>query len=446
MKVSVVTPTHDTRWLLETWRSLAAQTHADFEWLVSVNDKTGSRTRVQMRASEVALLTGGDPRVRVILDYSVFEGVGSRKKTAFSEASGEVLVELDHDDLLTSDALAEVAAAFEDPDVGFVYSDYADFDGSKDVGEQGEVTYRHPAVRPGWVANGFKFYEREISDSPRPGTYECVSGFPPTAMAVGLIFWAPNHLRAWRSSVYKDLGGHNPAYKIADDHELVVRSYLATRFRHIDRPLYLYRVSDDNTWKKNIKEIEELSRKLQYEYLERLVLREAELLGMPSFDLGSAIVARQGWKTVDAEVDPTSTVKLDVVADLRQRWPWEDGSVAAFRASDLLEHLPDKAHTMSEVWRCLRPGGWLLSATPSTDGRGAFQDPTHVSYWNQNAFWYWCRREQARYIRNKDVKFQEVHLYTQFPSKWYEEHDIPYVYANLVAIKPGYEGPGDKGI
>ncbi len=26
---------------------------------------------------------------------------------------------------------------------------------------------------------------------------------------------------------------------------------------------------------------------------------------------------------------------------------------------------------------------------PSTDGRGAFQDPTHVSFWNINSFMYY---------------------------------------------------------
>ncbi len=443
MKISVVTPTHDTKWIKEAWLSLKAQTHEDFEWLVSVNDRSGTRTRIRARAAEVNLLTGGDARVRVVEDNSVFEGVGARKKTAFSEASGEVLLEMDHDDMLAPNALEEVAKAFEDPEVGFVYSDYADFDGSATGEDQGQVTYRHPQVRPGWVANGFKFYDYFI-DGPRPAVYECVRSFPPTAMAVGLIYWAPNHLRAWRASVYKEVGGHDPAYKVCDDHELVVRTYLVTKFRHVELPLYLYRVSDDNTWKKNIDEIARLTKNVQYQYLERLVLREASLLQMPVYDLGSALVAREGWKTVDVE-ESEGGRKMDVVADLNERWPWEDGSVAAFRASDFLEHLPDKAHTMSEIHRCLRPGGWLLSATPSTDGRGAFQDPTHVSFWNQNSFWYWTRKEQARYIRNKAVQFQEVHLYTQFPTKWYEDNNISYVYANLVAVKSDYDGPGEKG-
>jgi O-antigen biosynthesis protein len=382
MKISVVTPTHDTQWMREAWQSLLAQTHADFEWLVFVNDKTGGRTRVQARANEVAAMTGGDPRVRVVLDYSVFEGVGSRKKTAFADASGEILLELDHDDMLTANALAEVAKAFEDPEIGFVYSDYADFDGAEPFGDelvQGSITYRHPDVRQSWINNGFQFYDRQILGSPRPGFYECVRAFPPIALAMSLIFWAPNHLRAWRADVYRAVGGHNPEYKLCDDHELVIRTYLISKFHHIPLPLYLYRVSGDNTWAKNIDEIDRLTRALQSQYLERLVLREAVLSGLPAYDLGSAIVGREGWRTVDIERNPEGP-KIDVVADLRERWPWEDGSVAAFRASDFLEHLPNKAHTMSEIWRCLKPGGWLLSCTPSTDGRGAFQDPTHCCH------------------------------------------------------------------
>jgi len=44
---------------------------------------------------------------------------------------------------------------------------------------------------------------------------------------------------------------------------------------------------------------------------------------------------------------------------------------------------------MNAIYRALVPGGCLLAATPSTDGRGAFQDPTHCSFWNiTDSFWY----------------------------------------------------------
>ncbi len=39
---------------------------------------------------------------------------------------------------------------------------------------------------------------------------------------------------------------------------------------------------------------------------------------------------------------------------------------------------------MNEIWRICKPGATLDILVPSTDGRGAFQDPTHVSFWNIN--------------------------------------------------------------
>lgn len=80
----------------------------------------------------------------------------------------------------------------------------------------------------------------------------------------------------------------------------------------------------------------------------------------------------------------------DVIADLSQRWPWEDSTVTEIQAWDIFEHLPSKQHTMNEAFRVLVPGGLLRMVVPTTDGRGAFQDPTHVSFWTPNDLWYWC--------------------------------------------------------
>ncbi|HCV42877.1 MAG TPA: hypothetical protein DGH68_05300 [Bacteroidetes bacterium] len=75
-------------------------------------------------------------------------------------------------------------------------------------------------------------------------------------------------------------------------------------------------------------------------------------------------------------------------ADLRVSWPCVDSTVDFILAKDIIEHLPDKIHTMNEAWRVLKPGGVMQVEVPTTEGRGAFQDPTHVSYWNANSFFY----------------------------------------------------------
>ena len=100
---------------------------------------------------------------------------------------------------------------------------------------------------------------------------------------------------------------------------------------------------------------------------------------------------------------------------------------------DALEHMKNPIHTMKEIYRCLIPGGWLLSETPSTDGRGAFQDPTHISFWNSNSFWYYTRREQAAYI-GTPVRFQASRIANYYPSPWHKDHQIVYVKAHLMKI------------
>lgn len=86
----------------------------------------------------------------------------------------------------------------------------------------------------------------------------------------------------------------------------------------------------------------------------------------------------------------------DILADLNAEWPWEDDSVDEIHAYDVIEHLKDKISTMNEAWRVLKPSGRLHIIVPTTDGRGAFQDPTHVSYWTPNDFDYYEHGNFAR--------------------------------------------------
>ena len=77
--------------------------------------------------------------------------------------------------------------------------------------------------------------------------------------------------------------------------------------------------------------------------------------------------------------------------------------------------------------------GLAAVATPSTDGRGAFQDPTHVSFWNSNSFWYYSRADQNRFI-DCPIRFQANRLKNFFPSEWHREHQIVYLKADLLKV------------
>lgn len=94
--------------------------------------------------------------------------------------------------------------------------------------------------------------------------------------------------------------------------------------------------------------------------------------------------ADDSFQQVDLEHYNTDLIRYD-------KWPWQSSSVEEIVADDIIEHLHNKIRTMNEIHRVLMPGGLAHIFVPTTDGRGAWQDPTHVSYWNRNSFWYYTK-------------------------------------------------------
>jgi len=89
-------------------------------------------------------------------------------------------------------------------------------------------------------------------------------------------------------------------------------------------------------------------------------------------------------------IDFDSACQPDLLCDVTEGLPIDDNSVDVVRAFDFLEHIPlgKTIFVIDEIWRVLKPGGIFEHFTPSTDGRGAFMDPTHLSFWNINSWLY----------------------------------------------------------
>jgi SAM-dependent methyltransferase len=85
---------------------------------------------------------------------------------------------------------------------------------------------------------------------------------------------------------------------------------------------------------------------------------------------------------------------VDKVHDLNNGIPFPDEMFDEVRAHDAIEHIKDGRFMMREIWRVLKPNGRVDILVPSTDGRGAFQDLTHVSFWNENSFKYWTNDQE----------------------------------------------------
>jgi predicted SAM-dependent methyltransferase len=165
--------------------------------------------------------------------------------------------------------------------------------------------------------------------------------------------------------------------------------------------------------------------------LEKLALKFASVKNLLAIDMGSAHNKPDGYLGVD-QYDEEG---VDIVCNVGTGLPLDDNSVGVIRAVDFIEHVKDGVALFNEFYRVLAPGGYLITRTPSTDGRGAFQDPTHVAFYNENSFWYYTNPFYRKFVPEITCDFTAVNLYTYFPSEWHEAHKIPYVAADLVANK-----------
>ena len=397
--LSVFTPSHDPRWLPDLYDSLLAQDHENWEWIILLNN--GAKWACE------------DHRVFIHHHRGEETAVGFLKRLAVERTHSDILVEVDHDDIVAPHALRTITETFAaNPHAGFVYSD------ASQINEDGSPNYELFDLTHGW-----SYYEQ--------GEYLIAHSMAPLPHNISYIWYAPNHVRAFTREAYDKAGGYDASREIADDHDLMCRLYQVTDFVRIPEPLYFQRLHPTNTQKVRNADIQVETQALYEQHVQANALAWADRSGLQCLDFGAAHNKPDGYLGVDLhDADLVGDV-LDVLSKL------PDDSCGVIRAVDFLEHVTDKVRLMNEIHRVLAHGGMLLSLTPSTDGRGAFQDPTHIAFWNENSFWYYTDPNYASFVTDITCRFQVSKINTFFPSDWHAEHQISYVQANLIALKDG---------
>ena len=225
---SVFTPLYNSRpqFLFYAYDSLCRQTLDNWEWVL-VDDSPEPMTWVTEYFK-----THPDPRVKYYRIEPTRGNIGLSKWRAACMTTGTWLVELDHDDMFVPFAFETMMkASVQFKDAGFIYSDTEDIDANgyhidKIFGESFAFDFGHP----------YKCDGHYINDSPNLNS-----------ATIRHIVGMPNHVRAWRRDVYFAIGGHNQMARIADDYELCVRTFLATKMVRIKYPLYKQRMYDGNS-------------------------------------------------------------------------------------------------------------------------------------------------------------------------------------------------------
>ncbi len=201
--ISVLTPVYRTKpgLLRQTVESVRGQCYPRWE-LILVADGPQPKRLTRM----IARLAAADPRIRA-LELPEQSGISGATNKALSEARGEYIALLDHDDLLAPHALCEVAQLIcRHPETDFVYTDEDKVDGRN----------RHFQARfkPEW--------------SPE--------------LLLSQMYTA--HLSVYRRAIARQIGGFRGAFDGSQDYDFALRFTERTeRVRRIPRVLYHWRAT-----------------------------------------------------------------------------------------------------------------------------------------------------------------------------------------------------------
>lgn len=207
-RFSIITPVYNLPLdiLAETVASVVSQTYENWEWIL-VDDRSPDSHVLPALEEHAAR----DPRIRVF-SRETNGGIVAASNDAIEHASGEFIALLDHDDLLTKDALATMSRAIDllPDDIDYIYSD------EDKVLEDG--TLGHAFRKPDWSPERFRHH-----------MYTC-------------------HLSVLRTSLVRELGGFRPGYDGSQDWDLVLRvTERARRIHHVARVLYHWRMMEGST-------------------------------------------------------------------------------------------------------------------------------------------------------------------------------------------------------
>ncbi|NTU72757.1 glycosyltransferase family 2 protein, partial [Candidatus Roizmanbacteria bacterium] len=207
-KVSIVVPTYNTpdKYLEPLMKSILDQSYPN--WQLCISDAS---TDIDRKKS-IEKMSKKDQRICYV--YNKGLRISENTNAAIDMAEGEYIGLLDHDDLLSPNAINEVVARIQhNPSVDIIYSDE---DKISDDGKERQI----PFFKPDWS--------------------------PDLLNGVNYI----THFLVVRSGLIKEVGGLRPRYDGAQDYDLLLRLTEKTvNIDHIPKILYHWRLADGSTSK-----------------------------------------------------------------------------------------------------------------------------------------------------------------------------------------------------
>jgi len=207
------------------YKSLRNQTYNNWDWFI-LDDSTDDKISDYVKNLN-------DPRIKMVKNITDHGVIGFNKHLIASICDGDYLVEVDHDDELTTNCLELLNCAFVTyPDTDFVYSYALELYGNTPVDYGNNFAY------------GLGEYKNFVVD----GTFykHVALTAQVNALSVRGIYALPNHVRCWKSEFYHRIGGHNKELSVMDDMDLLVRTFLYGKMTLVPTVLYIQHEGEVN--------------------------------------------------------------------------------------------------------------------------------------------------------------------------------------------------------
>lgn len=204
---SVLMPVYEVaeEYLRAAIESVQRQAYPD--WELCIADDASRKPHVRKMLEECA---EDDARIKVAFRESNGR-IAAASNSALALATGDFVALLDHDDLLSADALFENALVVNRyPDADIIYSDEDKID------ERGRR--RDPYFKPDWS--------------------------PDSLLSRNYV----SHLGVYRRALIEEVGGFRLGFEGSQDYDLMLRaSERSRRIEHIPRVLYHWRIHEEST-------------------------------------------------------------------------------------------------------------------------------------------------------------------------------------------------------
>ncbi len=252
--ISIITPTHDPKFIFRTAQSVLLQTYWDFEWIIVDNTKDEEKGRALVNIVNKL----HDKRIRIIRNDKV--GIPESRNVWIKNARWEFIAFLDHDDLWRSDKLKRQTRYLKkNPAIWWVWTNVVN------IGDSG--TLKSQRIHPTWPN---ECVNKAIVDMP--------------ALLSATLFRKNNLL-----NIANEQGNVlDEEFDYVDDYDLFLRFMEKFQLGNIQKNLTYYRFWSGNTTSQNRdKMVKETliaikkSAKRHPQYRVRLSLKMAASLASP---------------------------------------------------------------------------------------------------------------------------------------------------------------------